>query len=97
MLDLQCSPDVSPQVVGSGSISEPQRGPTVAVLIMSPARNARFAVLPRRLAPDSSRRLLAAPDSSRRLLGELLTKQWRSLLFLLLVGVSFPGYAGDGL
>ena len=70
MLDWQCSPDVSLQDVGSGWISEPQRGPAVGGLIIPPARIARFAVLPRRLAPGCRlwRRLLAAPDSSRRLL-----------------------------
>ena len=63
MLDFQCSPDVSLQDLGSGWISEPQRGPTVAVLIMAPARNARFSMLPRRLPAGSRLRLdFRAPE-----------------------------------
>ena len=48
---FQCSPDVSLQDLGSGWISEPQRGPTVAVLIMGAPRQAPISVLSRRLTP----------------------------------------------
>ena len=51
--DFRCSPDVSPQDLGSGWVSEPQRGPTVAFPIIPPALQFRFSVLPRRLPPGS--------------------------------------------
>ena len=53
VLRFQCSPDVSPQTVGSGWISEPQRGPTVGVGIIPPVRIARWSLLPRRLPQES--------------------------------------------
>ena len=46
---MGAAPDVSLQSLGSGGISEPQRGSTVAVGIMGAARYARFSVLPKRL------------------------------------------------
>ena len=42
VLRFQCSPDVSPQIVGSGWISEPQGGPTVGVGIIGADGVLRF-------------------------------------------------------
>ena len=60
---FRCSPGVSSQDVGSGWISEPQRGPTVAVLIIPPAGNAAIPVLSRRPTPGCRfRRYFRAPE-----------------------------------
>ena len=67
VLRFQGSPDVSLQDLGSGWISTPQRGPTVAVLIISAPRNARFLMLPRRLHPGSQLCLdFQAPERASR-------------------------------
>ena len=66
VLCFRRSADVSLQDLGSGGISEPQRGHAVAVGFISPARCAVFSVLRRRLAPGARLGLyFRAPERPR--------------------------------
>ena len=86
-----CSSDVSLQDLGSGCVSEPQRGPTVGEKIMGPRRGEAICVLFRRLPPvlaapaallallAAPAALLAAPAALLAAPASLLRCSWRLL------------------